>query len=197
MWKWTDGLRSGDHVMNPYQDDAERDRARLEIMQWAPREAKLILISDQAPDEGKLTPKTKRWKELKGAGEQDRLEILSAPDFFLNCGVSVGKGVMEAVKGMATSSAQEGYPSMVMVSDLSWLAGRREAFGSFMGFEAALNFAKLPLRTTFLCQYDRRAFSPAELKKACSIHERSLVGRTLERSQWFIPNPNLGERMFV
>jgi hypothetical protein len=183
--------------MDPYDSEIERERAMVEILQWAPRSAKIILLLNEELNGTKVVPTSKEWNDMIEGRRDLGPEVMNAPETFASCGKNLGKGMMDILKDKATRSSHDGFGSMVMVSDLTWLAKRSWAFDSFMGYETALNFTKLPLKATFLCQYDRRSFTEAEMKRACSAHERSLVDRRLVRSQWFIPNPNLNERMFV
>ena len=197
MRKWTIGLNFGGHVIHPYENEMERERAVLELAQWAPKGSKFLYLADRRCKERRLQKEERELEAAFGSRKDDGLEILSAPDVYCRGGKFIGKEMIGVLKDLADEAADTGYRSMVAVGDLSWLARRPEDFRTFIGYEISVNFTRFNIKSIFLCQYDQRIFSSDELHKATLVHEQVLLDRTLRRNHWFIPRHGSGERMLA
>jgi hypothetical protein len=186
MNKWTDDYRRGDHVIQVYQTDTEREKALLELVEWSRDDEKVVCLTDKLslrPSDGHGSPLT---TSLNPEIEKGRLEV--RPSFSSYCpgGTFRGTGMFELWEKIRADAMEQGYKGLITVGDLSWLKTHKSVFHRFMRYEQGIDFARFPKNITILCQYDQRLFSSEELDRAVGVHQLQLSGGILKRNYWFI-----------
>jgi len=186
MNKWTDDYRRGDHVIQVYQTDAEREKVLLELVEWSRDDEKVICFTDKLSprsDDGHGNPLTTKFNSEI---ENGRLEV--KPSFSSYCpgGKFRGPEMFELWEKIHADAMEQGYKGLIGVGDVSWLKTHKSVFHPFMRYEQGIDFARLPKNVTILCQYDQRLFTSEELDRAMGVHQLRLSGGRLERNYWFI-----------
>ncbi|MEM0449699.1 MAG: MEDS domain-containing protein [Methanomassiliicoccales archaeon] len=191
MHSWTHRLIKGDHVLHMYENVPEQEQAVLELFNWASENAKMFYFTSKKESEYGITSFSRDGNlsaRLVRAIKEGRLQILDSEKSYLTNGVFDPKITLQNVITAAESAREDGYSSMVAVGDPLWLAGRRGDIPRFVSYEAGLNLLRLPIETTFICQYDKRVFAKEDLERLRWVHDKVLSNQVLERNCWFLSN---------
>ena len=187
MRRWTESLRLGDHVLHPYRDAVEQERAVMDVFNWTPEGAKMYYFSSRPGLGSVLSVGSELGDRLGAARREGRLVMLDAESYYRPEGAFRHLPLLEAVERATEEARSEGFSSMVAVGDVRWLGMRAEHFSEFVRYEAMVTFLDLPLPAAFVCQYDRSLFSPQQIEQMRVFHDQVLIDRVLERSCWIIP----------
>ncbi|MGD0057375.1 MAG: MEDS domain-containing protein [Methanomassiliicoccales archaeon] len=186
MNEWTAGYRRGDHAIQVYQTDAEREGALLELVEWSRNDEKIIYFTDKLStrlDNGRENPLIEK---LSSEIENGRLEI--KPSFSSYCpgGKFRGPEMFGIWEEIHADALEQGHGGVIGIGDVSWLKTHMSVFLPFMRYEQGIDFARLPKDVTILCQYDQRLFTSEQLNQAAGAHQLRLSAGRLERNYWLI-----------
>lgn len=189
MRKWCDDLTRGDHVVHIYRSDDEQAKGLLDLVGWMREEEKLALLCDggEAGD-----PCSLGGHVFEAAVQEGRLEVL--PSYRKMC--PAGRFHAEAVANLIMTeygrALDDGFGSLVLCIDLSWMAGTPEDFTAHVVQLSQITMSKLPSNLTLLCQYDRRRLTPEQAEGVQRVHQLSLVDGELVRNFWVVATSALG-----
>lgn len=187
MLRWTDDLRPGSHVLHPYACPEERARSAMDVFSWMPKGAKMLHLTCDGHGLGQPDLPAGLGERLRAAQREGSLASAPAESVYMAGGRLDVPWLLRHVVREAEDAKAQGYSSLVCVGDASWLSRRPELFPEFMRYEASINLLEMPLTALYLCQYDRRLFTPEELWRARMMHDQVLTGRRLERNCWIMP----------
>jgi len=190
--KWTDGFRLGDHIIHPYTSDLDKDRAVRDLFSWAPHSSKFYYFADGKSYERLFDRANGASDSITEALRDERFSMLSAKKSYCPDGTFDGPRMVRLLSGICQEAQDNGFHSTIAVGDVTLVSKIREHFPAFIRYETSVDFVDFPTKVAFLCQYDRRYFSPAEINKAISVHQQSLVDRTLARNYWIISRKGTG-----
>jgi hypothetical protein len=183
--RWTQGLRMGDHILHLYSDDEERERAIAETYAWLPRSAKMLVFSPN----GRLPCQIGTGKGLVDPMEAIRagkLQSRRTDHAYIPDGGFHSKRALRNLEDAAENAEDEGFESLVVVGDVSWINSMRGAFPEFIRYETGINFIDFPIDMALICQYDQRTMAKDDLQRACNVHEKILADHHLDRNCWLI-----------
>ncbi len=123
---------------------------------------------------------------LEASGQ---LLIISEVEFYLRGGVFEADRTMELLRRLLDDSRREGYSTMRVASDVSWLCHTDLDPELWERFEARLTreIAKLPV--TMVCQYARRQISGPLLVTALRTHPTVIMGDRIHENPYYVPEP--------
>jgi PAS domain S-box-containing protein len=98
------------------------------------------------------------------------------------------------IQQLATEAEQDGYPSLHLMTDMSWASLALQGAEQLAAFETQLDSLLPELNVAALCLYDRSLFRPARLLHLLSLHPKiALDGRVIQNFYYLPPSERLGE----
>ena len=127
--------------------------------------------------------------DLPTLESSSQLLIISEVEFYLHDGIFEPSRIMDLLRALLEDNRREGYDTMRVASDVSWLRGDYPDPELWERFEARLTreIAKLPL--VMVCQYDRRQMSGSLLVTALRTHPPVILGDTFRQNPFYIAEP--------
>ena len=127
--------------------------------------------------------------DLPTLESSSQLLIISEVEFYLHEGIFEPSRIMDLLRALLEDNRREGYDTMRVASDVSWLRGDYPDPELWERFEARLTreIAKLPL--VMVCQYDRRQMSGSLLVTALRTHPTVILGDTFRQNPFYIAEP--------
>ena len=186
MQKWTDDYRRGDHAVHIYRDGADLSRVILDVLGWLEGEEKFVYVTDRMLPNGENGFSSVATRVIKEAIKEGRMEIVPSYSFYCPKGKFAGRATMDRWKEKYDRVLDQGYNSVIIAGDISWLSVRPSSFGSFMDYEQSIDLAHLPKTLSVLCQYDSRLFTPDQQEWASRVHQLRVRDGRLERNYWMI-----------
>lgn len=182
--RWTHSLRMGDHVLHLYRDDEDRERAITETYAWLPKKAKMLVFSPN----GKLPCQLGKATGVDPVEEirAGRLQSRRTEDAYIPYGEFDSRRALHYLEDAVERAESEGFESLVVVGDVSWINSMKDAFPEFVRYETGINFLDFPIDVALICQYDRRTIAGDDLQRVCSVHEKILADHHLDRNCWLI-----------
>ncbi len=179
----TDTCRKGDHAVHLYSSDRERLQTIVDMLDWMEKGEVLVYLSTLSENE-LLKSSHPHFREIEQAIGSGKMILMDSYSFYCQNGKFDCQERLEKWNELNDEFMTKGYTGMVVVGDLSWLAGNSEMFSKVMQYEAKVTMEKLPETVTAICQYDSRLFNWEEMERINSVHELRLDGRKLIRNYW-------------
>jgi hypothetical protein len=115
-----------------------------------------------------------------------KLQSHRTDDVYIPNGQFHSKRALHSLKDAAEKAECEGFESLVIMGDVSWIDSMREVFPEFIRYETGINFLQFPIDVALICQYHRRTLAGDILQRTCNVHEKILTDHHLDRNCWFI-----------
>jgi hypothetical protein len=111
-----------------------------------------------------------------------QLVIISEVEFYLQKGVFEPNRTMDLVGTLLEDGDREGYRTMRIANDVSWLREDRISAETWERFESQLTEEVRDLPLVMVCQYDRRQVSGDIIVAAFRTHPIVIMGDTMRRN---------------
>jgi hypothetical protein len=127
--------------------------------------------------------------DLPTLESSSQLLIISEVEFYLHEGIFEPSRIMDLLKALLDDNQREGYDTMRIASDVSWLRDDCPDLRLWEEFEARLTheIANLPL--VMVCQYDWRQIPGSLILTALRTHPTVILGDTFRRNPFYIAEP--------
>jgi hypothetical protein len=123
---------------------------------------------------------------LEASGQ---LIILRDVDYYLKDGLFEPVRTMELLQTLARDGKEQGYETMRVTGDVSWLVQERVDAEIWALWEAALNEAVAGQPMVVVCQYDRRQISGDMVVTALQTHPFVILGGAVHANPFYEPAP--------
>ncbi len=123
---------------------------------------------------------------LEASGQ---LIILRDIDYYLRGGLFEPARTMDLLRTLLRDSKEQGYETMRVTGDVSWLVRERVDEETWAQFEAALNEAIAGQPMVVVCQYDRRQVSGEMVVTALQTHPYVILGGAVHANPFYVPAP--------
>ena len=118
-----------------------------------------------------------------------QLLIISQVDFYLQGGVFEPDRTMELLLALLQDNQREGYSTMRVANDVSWLYEDRVDARAWEEFEGRITHEISSLPMVMVCQYDRRQVSGDMIVAALRTHPAVILGDRFRQNPFFAPTP--------
>lgn len=118
-----------------------------------------------------------------------QLLIISEVEFYLQGGVFEPDRTMDLLQTLLQDNQREGYYSMRIATDVSWLHEDRIDARAWEDFEARLTREISSLPMVMVCQYDRHQVSGDMIVIALQTHPTVILGDRFRQNPFFAPTP--------
>ncbi|MDH4178909.1 MAG: MEDS domain-containing protein [Armatimonadota bacterium] len=118
-----------------------------------------------------------------------QLLIISEIDFYLQSGVFEPDRTRDLLQALLQDNQREGYYSMRIANDVSWLREDRIDALAWEEFEATLTHEISSLPMVMVCQYDRHQVSGDMIVIALQTHPAVILGDRFRQNPFFAPTP--------
>jgi hypothetical protein len=131
---------------------------------------------------------------LEASGQ---LLLLSEVDFYLREGVFDPDRTLDLLQALLENNQREGYPTMRLATDVSWLCCGRIEAQAWENFESRLTEQVSERPMVMVCQYDRRQVTGDMIVAALRTHPAVILGDTFRSNPFYQPAatgaPGVGE----
>ncbi|UCC68886.1 MAG: MEDS domain-containing protein [Armatimonadota bacterium] len=184
------GFSWGDHICAVFDDRAQQMeimgafvatglRAVQRCVWVAPQESSDALRDALADIGGDLAT-------LESSGQ---LLIISEVEFYLHEGIFEPGRTMELLSTILEDNRREGYSTMRVASDVSWLGDRSPSPELWERFEARLTREVSNRPLVMVCQYSRRQVSGSILVAALHTHPIMILGDKFRQNPFYLSDP--------
>ncbi len=118
-----------------------------------------------------------------------QLLIISEISFYLRDGVFEPGRTMDLLGALLQDNQREGYATMRIANDVSWLGGDRIDPRAWETFEGRLTHELSSLPAVMVCQYDRHQVSGDMIVTALQTHPTVILGDVFRQNPFFAPTP--------
>lgn len=117
-----------------------------------------------------------------------QLLIVSEIDFYLRNGIFEPERTLDLLATLLQDNQREGYSTMRVANDVSWVAGGRVDPESWEHFENRITQEVSGLPLVMVCQYDRGQVSGAMIVTALHTHPIVILGDVFRRNPFYVPD---------
>jgi len=117
----------------------------------------------------------------------NQLVIVSEVDFYLQDGLFEPERTLDLMHLMLDDGRRQGYASMRMATDLSWLRRGRLDLDTWESYEMRLTEEIRGLPVVLVCQYDRRQASGSLIVTALRTHPVVILGDVVHENPFYAP----------
>ncbi len=116
-----------------------------------------------------------------------QLLIVSEVDFYLRDGIFEPQRTLDLLAAFLQDNQREGYSTMRLANDVSWVAGGRVDPESWERFESHMTQEISGLPLVMVCQYDRGQVSGAMVVTALHTHPTVILGDAFRKNPFYVP----------
>ncbi len=184
--RWYDDLRTGDHVVHVYGDDADELKVVLDLIHWMGDNDKFVYLSDRWNEDGSMAGSSSIHPLIDAALKEGRFEVLNARSYLYGAGKIRSNAITDLLVDERTKALNCGFEALLIGWDGTWAFDIAEDLEQFLLYEALLSSMRLPTDLTIFCQYDGRRMSSELSAKVSSMHQLVLSDGRLVRNYWVI-----------
>jgi anti-anti-sigma regulatory factor len=166
-----DHLLSGDHVCWTFNDDDRRLTAMARfVYAGIRRRDKILYFTDSLAPTALLAGLEARRVDMARPLDTGQLRVTSVNDAHLAGGEFDPDAMLRTWVREIASARDEGWKGLRVVADMSWAVRPLSGVDRLAWYEAQINRLSADGYAIALCQYDRRLFSPEELRRFAAAH---------------------------
>jgi hypothetical protein len=170
----------GDHICAVFDDRAQQMCFMVQFMACGLRSVQRCVWVSPAPSADRFRAGLAAiGGDLPTLEGSNQLVIVSEADFYLEGGIFEPERTMDLLRSLLREGQRDGYATMRMATDVSWLRGQPIDPGQWEEFELALTREVAGLPVVLVCQYDRRQVPGPLLIAAFRTHPLVVLGDTL------------------
>jgi hypothetical protein len=178
----------GDHICTIYADYDQQMAVMLPFMSQGLRAGqRCVWVSSLAS--------ARRFREaLAGAGgdlptleASGQLVILDEIDFYIPDGLFQPDRTLALGRTLLLDGQRQGYPTMRMAAEASWLPDYCMDVETWEGYELAVTQRLEAAPVVAVCQYPARRLSGEAILAALRTHPIVIIGETVHRNPFFSP----------
>ncbi len=169
------GLEPGDHVCWTFDSEQSRLDATAGFVRSGIRaEHKIVYYTDAIPPTEILAGLSERGIDAAGMTRIGQLEVATAEETYLAGGRF---DLAASIAGWADTCARaqaQGFAALRVVGDMAWASSGVPGAEDVARYEANVNAIYAEGYVMAVCQYDRRKFTPDQLRAVASAHPATL-----------------------
>lgn len=123
--------------------------------------------------------------DLPSLEASGQLLLIEAVEFYLQDGIFEPDRTLDLVHTVLEDSRSEGYSTIRVAADVSWLGEGRVDAARWEDYEARLTHAVSPLPLVVVCQYDQRQVSGELLVTALHTHPSVILGDRFRQNPFY------------
>jgi anti-anti-sigma factor len=169
-------LKLGDHVCWTFDDDDERLTAMAHLVTIGIQEGhKVLYVTASMRPETLLTRLALRGVPTGEALARGQLDVQAAQEMYLPHGEFDPDAMFSTLGQQITRARDEGWTGLRVVGDMAWALHLEPGAEQLTSYEAQANRLLANGWAMAVCQYDRRLFPDAELRRVASAHAASAL----------------------
>jgi len=164
-------LRLGDHVCWTFDDDDERLAAMARLVAVGINDShKVLYLTGPMRPEALLDNLDARGVPTGRAVDDGQLAVRPADEVYLAHGEFDPDRSLGALRDQVSLARDEGWKGLRLVKDMAWALRLEPGADALTSYEAHANRLVVDGAAMAVCQYDRRLFPDAELRRVASAH---------------------------
>jgi len=165
------GLEPGDHVCWTFDSEPSRLDATAGFVRSGIRaEHKIVYYTADLAPADVIAGLTERGIDAAGMARIGQLEVATAAETYLAGGRFDLAACIDGWADTCARAQAEGFAAMRVVGDMGWAADGVPRTEDLAHYEARVNAIYAEGYAMAVCQYDRRKFSPDQLRLLASAH---------------------------
>jgi anti-anti-sigma factor len=175
-------LRLGDHVCWTFDDDDERLAAMARLVAVGIHDShKVLYLTGAMRPDALLDNLDARGVPTERAVDEGQLSVRPADEVYLPDGEFDPDTTLGALREQIILARDEGWKGLRLVEDMAWAVRLEPGAEQLTRYEAHANRLVIDGSAMAVCQYDRRLFPDAELRRVASAHAAAaLAGATAD-----------------
>lgn len=186
LFTQTKEIKPGDHLVVLYSDESEIvDYVSAYIQSALAQKARCIYITGDLPTTEVLN---QLEAVTKGLAKNEDLVIVDRCEIYSENGVFSPDKLVKNIKTLVQAALRDGYDSLAITGELSWLVDYADAEELIMEYEWKLNeyvFDKYPISA--LCRYNINKFSDQMIRNVIQTHPIILWKNKIHENPYYIP----------
>ncbi len=180
----------GDHICAIFDDHVQQMEVMVPFIATGLRLAQQCLwVGPEASCDLFRRSLTEIGGDLPTLEASGQLVILPAVDYYLRGGLFEPARTMELLHAIRRDGRAQGYETMRVTGDVSWLVQYRVAADTWERWEAALNEALAGQPMVVVCQYARRQVPGSMVVTALETHPYVILGDAIHENPFYVPAP--------
>ena len=180
----------GDHICGIFDSHAQQMDIMSGFIGTGIRaEQRCIWVSPAPAAEALRNALAQMGGDLPTLEASSQLLVLDQVDFYLRGGVFDPERTIDLIHSLLEDNEREGYLTMRLANDVSWLSKEAVDPTAWEIFESRLTHEVSPLPMVVVCQYNRHQVSGDMLVTALETHPTVLFGEHFRQNPFFSPVP--------
>jgi len=177
------GLEPGDHVCWTFDSEPSRLDATAGFVRSGIRaEHKIVYYTADLPPADVVAALTERGIDAAGMVRIGQLEIATAEETYLAGGRFDLAACIAGWTDTCARARAEGFEVLRVVGDMAWASNGVPKAEDLAHYEATVNAIYAEGYAMAVCQYDKRKFSPEQLRLIASAHPGTLHADAHDRA---------------
>jgi hypothetical protein len=178
----------GDHICAIFENRVQQMEIMGAFIATGIRaEQRCVWVSPEESAAGLRQTLADMGGDLATLEASNQLLVLSELDFYLQGGVFEPDRTLDLLAALAKDNEREGYRTMRVANDVSWLTAGRVDVRLWEDFEGRLTQEVAGLPLVMVCQYDHRQLSGEMIVTAMRTHPSVILGDTFRRNPFYVP----------
>ncbi len=184
------GFSWGDHICAIFDNHAQQMEVMIPFMAFGLRAAQRCVWVGPEISCGELRRAlTAVGGDLPTLEASGQLVVLPVTDYYLRDGLFEPQRTMELLLTLLQDGQRQGYRTMRVTGDVSWLVSERTDPEVWEQWETMLNEALVGQPMVVVCQYDRRQVSGSIIVTALRTHPFVILGEEIHENPFYAPEP--------
>ncbi len=124
--------------------------------------------------------------DLRTLEASSQLVIISEVEYYLNSNLFEPGRTMDLLRTLMADGQENGYPTMRLATDVSWLRDGRIDLDTWEEFEYRQTEEMAELPAVLVCQYDRRQVSGSIVVAALRTHRTVILGEEIHENPFYV-----------
>jgi DNA-binding CsgD family transcriptional regulator len=185
-------LTRGDHACCLYETEEEHRSVLTSFLrQGLERNEKVLYIVDTHTAEAVLDYLRDDGLDVEPYLARGQLSILSRDETYMQGGLFDPDEMMALLRAETEQALVEGYQALRITGEMSWALLGLPGSERLIEYETRVNEVFRGGSCLAICQYDRRAFSPALLLDVLCTHPIAVVGAAVYDNFYYLSPSNL------
>lgn len=148
---------------------------------------KCFYIVDENTVEDIKSAFKKLKKDILKYIESGQFTFLTSEDAYIKGGYFDPDRMIELLRECEGQAMDEGYPSLRVTGEMTWVFSNLPGVDRLMEYEAKLNYFFPGSSVSAICQYNERRFDAAVLLDVLRTHPKIVLGEDLCENFYYIP----------
>jgi len=178
----------GDHLCAIFEDHVQQMEVMVPFISYGLREGqRCVWVGPEISCEGFRRSLAEAGGDLPTLEASGQLVVIPDVAYYLEGGLFEPARTLALLRSLLDDSKKQGYPTMRVTGDVSWLVQHHVEPDTWELWESALNEALAGQPMVVVCQYGRRQVSGSMVVTALQTHPYVILGGDIHENPFYAP----------